>query len=377
MSDSNDDGYDDFTGLPVTQASSPTTTTSDPLGISTTSTPGSTSTASLQAMLAQIGAGSTTTSDPNDPFVFAGWNWNRSGYKRDASESGVYTGDEGMYGAQKAAGTTVGKGRSRTPRQVPISQLQSDFAKLSPREQRKWASWLALAGYAGSVDLDQVKDAVDQMSQPEVEDAYNSLLKDAAQWYGAGHNLTPKALLRQRIAYRLGGIGVDFKGDLDSLVGKNGELNLSKYSGLAWGAERAHVGDTYSTTTTQKSVDFMDPADARNLTRAMLQQQLGRDPTDGEYEDFIAMLHNAEKANPSVSRTTYNYEYQDDPTADAGASWQATGANTVTHSGITESGEQQLAYEKAQQNPDWAEWQAVGTYAPALFDALGSTVSGV
>jgi hypothetical protein len=115
----------------------------------------------------------------------------------------------------------------------------------------------------------------------------------------------------------------------------------------------------------------MNPEDAKNLVRGMLQQELGRDPTQGEYEDFLSAIHAAEAQDPTTQKTTSTY------TLDNNDQLRLASQNTVTHAGIGAAGVEQLAYERAQQQPSWAEWQAMGTYAPALFAALGATVPGV
>ena len=118
-------------------------------------------------------------------------------------------------------------------------------------------------------------------------------------------------------------------------------------------------------------MDVLNPKDAKALTKAVLQQELGRDPTQGEYEDFLSALNAAERENPDVSHTTSTYRL--DPVTQ---SPYLAKQRTVTQQGISEAGLAQVAQEQAQRNPNWAEWQAMGTYVPALLQALGST-SGV
>ena len=101
----------------------------------------------------------------------------------------------------------------------------------------------------------------------------------------------------------------------------------------------------YSTTNTTRSVDFMNPKDAKGLTRAMLQQELGRDPTQGEYEDFLSALHSAERANPDRTTTTTQYTPNEE-----GVSYD-TSTTSRTQEGIGAEGLAQVAYEQARVSP--------------------------
>lgn len=253
-----------------------------------------------------------------------------------------------------------------------LNTVMKEFANASIADQREMAALLAMAGYTGqAVDLSQINEYVQSTTLPDIEAAYANLLQDAASRYGAGQSITPNQLLQNAIKYRLHAAGVDWHGSLNDIWdNKSNSLKLDLP-----GTRQSVVpkdGQTKTLTSTSVSRDIMDPQDAKGLTRAMLQQELGRDPTQAEFEDFVAMLQHAQHANPSTSTTSSTQRYD----ASLGQ-WVSAGSNTTTHSGISAQGLQELAQEKAQQNPDWAEWQAVGTYAPALFNALGATVSGV
>jgi hypothetical protein len=253
-----------------------------------------------------------------------------------------------------------------------IAEVLQEFSNASIDDQKEMAALLALAGYTSSaVPLNQVNEYVQNSNLPDIIAGYNNLLQDAASRYqnGQGQQISPTQLLQQAIKYRLHAQGIDWNGKLGNLWGKNG-LTLQGV-----GAKQQTVpidGQTRSHISTQTTRDILDPADAKGLTRAMLQQELGRDPTQAEFEDFVAMLQQATRDNPTHSTTTTQQQY--DATT---GQWYDTNTSTTSSGGISQTGLQELAQEKAQQNPDWAEWQAVGTYAPALFDALGATVSGV
>lgn len=243
-------------------------------------------------------------------------------------------------------------------------ELLAAFAKAPKEEQRRMALLLSMAGYAGSGSLeDSIEDAM-SMTLGQTVEAYQNLLSDAVQAYVLdGRKITPEQLLRKAIAYRMPA-GVEWDGDLDSLDsvlgigGKDGETE-----------EEAPFTGTKSITSTSINRDIMDPADAKALTRAMLQRELGRDPTNDEFEDFIGAIQYAQRVNPDRTTTTQSSTFEDDELVS-----QRTVSNT--RQGISSEGIADLAMQKARQNPGWAEWQAIGTYAPALFEALGATVPG-
>lgn len=108
---------------------------------------------------------------------------------------------------------------------------------------------------------------------------------------------------------------------------------------------------------TQTQVAITNPTAARELISQALMQRLGRKPTEDEFKTFTGLLNAAEQKNPYVTRTTY------------GADGQSTSSSTT---GGVNAG--QFIDEQAMKLPDYAMWQAVGTYGQALFGALNSPV---
>lgn len=231
-----------------------------------------------------------------------------------------------------------------------LSDLQREFIQMDAEKKRHWAYLMALTGYAGgSVAADPAKAADFAKTAPlsQVISMHEAFLQDAADQFNIyRRRITPDGLMNEMLSYRL---GKSFSGDLNSVT-----------PGGAGSLAGTH-------TTTSKSIDYLNPQDAKDMVRNMLQQQLGRDPSQAEYEDFLATVHGAEAANPATSTTTYSTDAQGN----------TTNQSSVTHGGLTQSGVDQLLYEKAKSLPSWAVWQAVGTYAPALFQALDAPVSGV
>lgn len=253
----------------------------------------------------------------------------------------------------------------KTDRQATIAELLEDFANKDPKEIRHMALLLGMSGYGTrsggfEASLNWANDA----SLDEVIEAYERLITDAAQMYGFGKKVTPTQILKRALTYRLGG----FKGDLkdltparvNNLLVENGKMN-----GRIVGEEDVDLSGTV--VRKYKSTSIIDPMDARELTRAMLQNELGRDPSEAEYEDFVSALQAAQRKDPDITTETTVLNEEG----------EVESQNSVTQQGIGAAGLQQLALQRAQSNPNWAEWQAMGIYAPALFDALGTTVPGV
>lgn len=263
----------------------------------------------------------------------------------------IYVGTTPRHKAGKYTGSNAAEfGANPQIQGSTLSDLQREFIQMDAEKKRHWAYLMALTGYAGgSVAADPAKAADFAKTAPlaQVISMHEQFLQDAADQFNIyRRKITPDGLMNEMLAYRL---GKSFSGDLNSVT-----------PGGAGG-----LGGTH--TTTSKSIDYLNPQDAKDMVRNMLQQQLGRDPSQAEYEDFLATIHGAEARNPSVSSTTYTTDAQGN----------TTNQSSVTHGGLTQSGVDQLLYEKAKSLPSWAVWQAVGTYAPALFQALDAPVSGV
>lgn len=306
---------------------------------------GATTTASDLASLYGIdinaaGPGGATSFNPSqnhsftDPFIYLG--------QDKITESSNATAAESII----ASGGSVKGGK--------LSDLQRAFIKSSQENQRHWAYMLALAGYGDATLAADPKKAAEWAMTAPLSDVLNmhyKFLSDAADQFNLyKRKVTPTGLMKQMLSFRL---GKNFNGNLNSVTPDKVTSLTPSLAG--------------TTTATQKSIDFMNPEDAKAMVRNTLQQQLGRDPTQAEYEDFLATIHAAERANPTTQTTTTTTDAQGNP----------TNQTSTTHGGLTNDGYNQLLYEKAKSMPSWAVWQAVGTYAPALFGALDAPVSGV
>lgn len=248
-----------------------------------------------------------------------------------------------------------------------LDQVLLEFEKASKKEHRRMAFLLALAGRFGALeDLSEASLIAREIPLGDVLATYADLLEEASDAYARGHKITPEQLLKRDIAYRLPG-KVEWDGKLDSLDASLKNAGVKVGPGVS-GKDEEDLDNTV--TQTSVSRDFMDPADAKALVRGLLQNELGRDPTASEFDDFLAAIHSAEARNPT--KNTYTTRTVGDP---------ETGDTTITNTsrttaGITAAGIEDMMLEKARRQPGWAEWQAVGVYGPALMSALGATVPG-
>lgn len=281
----------------------------------------------------------------------------------------------GVRGGTDATGRGFGSETSGAdaPATSSIDSLLRSFEEMDRKEQRRLALLLTIGGFAGSVSLEDAGVAARDLTLNETLNAYLDLLNDAAGRYARGQNISPEQLLEQNVAYRLPR-GSEWDGSysgLTEILAQN-DINISDVD-----EEEKDLSGTFTSTSSSSNVsrDVMDPNDAMALTRAMLQRELGRDPTKAEFEDFIGAVQNAQRTNPTRTNSSTTTTYTKDK---KGRVVDTDNSSTSsTQSGISQAGIEDVLLRRARQNPDWAEWQAVGTYAPALFQALGATVPGV
>lgn len=234
-----------------------------------------------------------------------------------------------------------------------VDSLISEFEAMSIKQKKNLAKALAMAGYLGGSGT--LEERVEESSLMDVGNAYNTLLQEATQRFAAGQNITIDELLDMNIRYNMAQAGVEAEGDFSVDA-----------AGAWYDAATGKTGKPYKETRVDRSVDIFSPEDARGLARQSLQSVLGRDPSEAEYEDFLAALQTKARQNPTITRTTTRYDAEGNP----------IGTNSVTRGGLGENAVRDFAQDQAEAAPDWAEWQAVGTYFPAIMESLSSVVPG-
>lgn len=114
------------------------------------------------------------------------------------------------------------------------------------------------------------------------------------------------------------------------------------------------------TTVVNRQVSDVDEGEAWTALRATLSNMLGRDPGDDEVRDFSYRMGHLAARNPSISKTITQYR-----------DGQAVSSNTRTKQGFSSDDLARSAYEEAQGDPDYAEYQSATTYFNAALSALG------
>lgn len=235
------------------------------------------------------------------------------------------------------------------PKIMDASALVRRFEAMSNKKKEQLARKLAMAGYltGGSTLAETVKGA----TLDEVATAYESLLKEAAGRFASGQLVSPDDILETNIRYNLHRFGAN-----ETAPESSWWKTLTKTQ---------QEPEPFSGTKVSKNVirDIYSASEARNLARQTLQNALGRDPTQAEYEDFVSALQTEQREHPV--RQTTRTKYKDG---------EVVRTNTTSRGGVDV---QQFAYEEARDNPGYAEWQAVGTYLPVVFNELGAGVAGV
>lgn len=117
-----------------------------------------------------------------------------------------------------------------------------------------------------------------------------------------------------------------------------------------------------TTTATHHSIDQISEGEAWSTLQSNLSQMLGRDPSDQEVRDFTYRMNQLAARNPSISKTIS--KYKDGELVDS--------TTRETSAGFTASDVVMKAYDKAQADPEYAEFQASTTYFDAAVSALGA-----
>ena len=109
-----------------------------------------------------------------------------------------------------------------------------------------------------------------------------------------------------------------------------------------------------------RSVAELTEGEAWSTLRSTLQQMLGRDPSDEELREYTYRMNSLAAKNPAITKTITKYE-----------NGQPVSSNSHTRGGFTGADAAQAAYEDAQSDPDYAEYQSATTYFNAAMSALG------
>ena len=131
---------------------------------------------------------------------------------------------------------------------------------------------------------------------------------------------------------------------------------MAGIEGTVGKAADSKVARSYTST----SIDLTSPEAAKALITDELSKRLGRAANDGEVSAFTETLNNAQKASPTVTQTNVS--------ADQGTTTSSTSG------GVDAATAGQMATDYAKARPDYAEYQAAGTYMNYLFGALSAPI---
>lgn len=140
---------------------------------------------------------------------------------------------------------------------------------------------------------------------------------------------------------------------------------LDMYKSEAKAAGNFTDFESGSQTTTHRTINEVSEGQAWAALQSQLSQMLGRDPSDDELREFAYRMNNLAAKNPTITETITRYK--------AG---NVTSSDSKTRGGFDQSDLVQAAYEDAQDDPEYAEYQAATLYFNSAVQALGALGDG-
>lgn len=189
---------------------------------------------------------------------------------------------------------------------VPLSEAMTLFYDWDEGERREWGEYLVRIGRIDEEDAGNFE---------VLKAEWLTALEEAAQFSAAGKKVSPW--------------------DTAKL--------LAGVSGLADQDVKFNGTKSY----TRKQTNLANPADARELVREVVRDQIGRAPTEEEYQAFVGMLTEAQRANPTMQTDTVTYE-----------NGEEVSSASTTEAGIGSAGLAGMARDRARQMPEYGAYQA-------------------
>lgn len=156
---------------------------------------------------------------------------------------------------------------------------------------------------------------------------WSQAVKESANFHAVGKDVTPQAWLDQQGAYA-----------------------------------KAAQGDPLTRQQIQRNTSVMDDGTAEQIVKAMYQKLVGRDPSDRELAVDVGRIVSASEAAQAVTSSTTT-------TNEDGS---LTSSSSVYRPGFTEADAQNMILDKLDRDPEAGTYQAVSTYANALYSLIGS-----
>ncbi|MGZ6788337.1 MAG: hypothetical protein ACXVGN_00070 [Mycobacteriaceae bacterium] len=249
------------------------------------------------------------------------------------------------HGGQMPVGESV-----KVPEYMTALDYLAQFDQFTRTDYLKFRNLFIAAGL--------VPESVDPMS---VRTTFESLLHNIADMTKAGAHISPMGYLRNLI--RMNGLD-------PSKVPATPDFTLKTVKPL----------DPWTQTT--KSVYDVSPEQARSTLEGAITKMLGRAPSEAEIHDFINAAQTAAAKHPTTQTATFTpgdtglTGKSSSTVTEGGVTTHedATGTTVVTqHQGYSAADIAAMAERRAKNAPDYASYQAVATYFPALMQMLGST----
>lgn len=259
----------------------------------------------IQQAIASYGqTGSTSTAKA--PLLYFGETSGR-GYAGGTKKVGIADGD-----------TLAGPNLQNAPKVMTQAEAQMQWYHWTPQQQLAWAKKAYALGYLQSpTDVDGAHALWDR----EVGEATN--------YYQAGKTtVSPWDVL---------------------------ELNAGSNSDVL--KKRGTMNPDGSITHTNTSIDLSDKASVEALASQVLQQALGRDPTQSEVNTYYNTIRGQEQSHPTTTTQT---------TTAAGDT------SSTTSGGFGADDASEMLKQQIQNDPEYAKYQSGTTYYGAALSALGA-----
>lgn len=260
--------------------------------------------AAFQQALAQAASqGGSGSSGAVDPQLFMGMTTGRVG---PTMKLGVIDGEN-----------ITGPNLGNMPNITTQSQAEQLWYEWSPQQQMAWTKKSYALGY--------LKSPVDVQGAQQL---WMNAVKESTLYFKSGRHISPWQVL-------------------DRYAGSNSDVLK----------QRAQVGPNGSITHTNSQINLSDKASVEALATQVLQQALGRDPTQSEINTYYNTIRGQERSHPTVQTTTTD----------------ATGNTTSTvNGGFTESDAATMLQSQIQNDPEFAKYQGGTKYYGAALQALGA-----
>lgn len=251
----------------------------------------------------------------------------------NAGGTSAYPGQ--VYMGQMASGSGHPTQRRYADNWMVGEEAEAEYNSWSAKRRQ---DFIAQGKVAGLIDFDG--------GDMEGANLWRALVKEAS-YFGVSkkQKVSPWDILSGYVKGKGGG-GAVWQSDPS-----NPDFQVNRLTG-----ERRYVGPRFKTTT-QKSLDFSDPATAAAVATRAFQDLMGRDPGKGELGAFADALHAAEAKSPVVTTTTTEF----DPTTG-----EPVSSDSTSSGGLDAAGKSYMAEQRVKGTKEYGAVQATTNYQNVL-----------